>query len=417
MNNVKLSAPPPTAGKKPDRPHINEELYRISRRFRTAKFITLLLLVCFVVGMVSANRSELTIENIRYLLRYLNADANVYSYSSEYKTISYSADSEIAFSVYRGDFVVADSTAVNIYASSGSNVLSSSSFITNPVVLTSGRHLIVYDLGGNSYAAYNTFSKIYGASLDYPITGGVNSDSGMYALITKTSEYRSAVFVYNEDGVLVSRVLKNKLIMDVDISDDSSRLLVASAYNDTSTGDFMTELLICEPATGTELQTTVVEDMMPLEAAYNSGGFYLLGDSAVLFYDSGGALVSRYDFNGAVPSSVTMTDDYIFVAFQENVVGNSQLLHVFNTSGEEVALKHTDGEIIRLLCENGEIYVLTDSKILRMPVNGDSYAEFTAGGNSIDLILARSDTLYLCYSSYASAIGIGDALSYEQDNA
>jgi len=412
---LNISYTPPLPKSKSKKPKINEALYKTSLRFRLAKFISLVMFAVFVIIMVAANREELTLENIRYLMRYLDADANIYSYTSDYKTISYSADSEIAFGVYRGDFVVADSNSLNIYASSGSSVQQSSSFIANPVLLPSNKHLLVYDLGGNSFSVYNTFSRINNGSLDYPITGGVNSDSGMFALISKTSEYRSAVFVFDEAGKKVSQILKNKLIMAIDLSRDGKRLLIASAYNDPQSGDFLTEIMICDPLTGEEIVNTTLYDTMPLKAQFSKTGFYLLTDKYLLFCDNSAVTRSRYDFEFNYPTHVTMTSDALFAAFSESVLGDTQKVLIFSDKGNEMGQYIADGKIVRLIHDSNDVYTLTDSNIQRYDIASGRSIKYKVDSNIVDMILARSDTLYLCYLSHANAIVTNDALSFDKN--
>jgi hypothetical protein len=338
---------------------VNEYYIDISRRFRLAKYLTIFLLAAFILVMLSVSRDNITVESFQYLLRYLDVGSSVYSYTSDYKKIAYSADTEINFGSFRGDFVIADSTAVNIYSLSGLNVLSEASYISNPVIETSGNHLLVYDLGGNSYAIYNTFSKLFGETLSYPITGAANSDSGIYAIVTKTQEYRSAVYIYDRDFGMISRILKDKLVMDVDIKPDGSSILIVSAYN--LGGDFCTEIMTCDPYLDTATTLVTLNDLMPVKARYQADGFTVVCDSKLLFYNNAGILQSEYSYNGEVPVYTLITDEYTFLAFSENVIGDTQRLLIFDSSGVQVAEKQVEGQIVRLECLGNKIFVLTSN--------------------------------------------------------
>lgn len=392
----------------------DEELMKISKRFKRAKLITAAILIIFVAGMLISNKDELSVENIRYLLRYLDAEANVYSYTTEYKTISYNADPEMTFGIYRGDFVVADSESVSIYATSGSNVLNTTSYMTNPVILPTSGYLMVYDLGGNTYNIYNTFSVIHTESLDYPITGAAYSDSGNYALITKTAEYRSAVFVYDRDYNLVSRVLKdkNKLIMDADLTDDGSMLLVTTAVC-TTDGDFNAEIMINEVNSDTIKTQIRLNDIFPIESKYNSDGFYVVCDSAMYFYSGDGTFRGRFSYGDRTPLSCVMTDDYAFMVFADSVVGDSHSVYIFDTAGNQVGRKSFTGKFVRLLFNNGDIFILTDSHVIRTELSTSRTSYYAMNGSCVDLSLARDDTLYLCYAGYAASLDINGVLAYD----
>lgn len=391
---------------------INHYYMDISRRYKTAKFLTVFILIVFVLGMMAANRDDITVEGFQYLMRYLDIDSNIYSYTSDSIKISYSTDKEINFDEFRGDFVIADSTAVNIYSLSGMNILSESSFISNPVIRSSGRHLLVYDLGGNSYALYNSFSKLYGETLPYPITGAANSDDGLYALVTKTQEYRSAVYIYNRKHELISRILKDKLVMDVSIKPDGSSILIVSAFN--LDGDFQTEIMTCDPFSDSAAVLITHEDLMPLRAHYYEDGFTVLCDNKLLFYTDGGILKNQYGYNGDIPAYSLITDDHAFIAFSENVVGDAHRLLIFDSNGIQTGEQTIDGQIIKLLCVENNLFVLTATNIIKTEMNGSSAETYPIEKNSIDLIAADNNTLFLCYPSYAVSINISSAFSKVQ---
>lgn len=388
---------------------VNEYYIDISRRYRLAKYLTVFLLVSFILVMLSARRDYITIEGFQYLIRYLDVGSNVYNYTSDFKKIAYSADTEIKFESFRGDFVITDSTAVNIYSLSGLNVLSESSYISNPVIEKSNNHLLVYDLGGNSYAVYNTFSKLFGETLPYPITGASNSDSGLYAIVTKTQQYRSAVYIYDRNFGMISRILKDKLVMDVDIKPDGSNVLIVSAYN--LGGDFCTEIMTCDPYSDTAAALVTLNNLMPVRARYVNGGFNVVCDSKLLFYNNSGILKSEYSYNGEIPVYSLITDDYTFLAFSENVIGDTQRLLIFDSNGAQVAEKRVEGQIVRLKCIGNEIYVLTSNSIIYMKIYGNASATYAIEKNSIDLVTANDSTFFLCYPSYAMSVDITTAFS------
>ncbi len=386
---------------------VNDYYIDISRRYKFAKYITVFLLTTFILGMMTANRDDITVEGFQYLMRYINLDSNVNSYASDYKKIAYSADTEISFEMFRGDFVISDSTTINIYNLSGLNVLNESSYISNPIVKTSDRHLLVYDLGGNSYALYNTFSKLFGETLPYPISGAANSNSGLYALVTKTQEYRSAVYVYDRKFGLISRILKDKLVMDVSIKSDGSSILIVSVFN--RDGDFNTEIMTCDPYSDSASILINIDDTMPLRSHYSENGFTVLCDSKLLFYTNEGILKSEYNFKGEIPVYSLITDTYTFIAFSENVVGDEHRLLIFDSNGIQITEKKIDGQIVKLQCTDDYFFVLTSQNIIKMEINGESSAIYPIEKNSIDLVTADKNTFFLCYPSYAISVDIPSA--------
>lgn len=404
MNN-KNNLPPPRAS---DAPSVNEYLLTVSVRFRAAKFAAVALLVIFLLGMLAVNRDELTVENFRYLARFLDADSTVYSYGSGSRKFAFTADSDIDFAVYRGDLAVAGSSSLNIYAYSGSNVLNQNYSLLNPIIKSSARNLLVYDLGGSSFSVFNTFSKLYGETLQYKIAGGANSDSGLFAIITRTAEYRGAVFVYDKDFNLVSRILKDKLVMAVAVREDGGELVTVSAYADN--GDFKAEIMTSDPYSDTADKISNFDSLLPLKADYNGGGFTVVCDAKALFFDSNGLYAAEYDYAGGVPDYSVISGGFTILGFPINVVGDAHRLVILDKNGEVAAEKRFNGQIIKILTIGNDVFVLTEEKILRFPVFSNAEASYAIEKNSIDLLTDGENILYLCFSGRAVTLEIDRSL-------
>ena len=200
-----------------------------------------------------------------------------------------------------------------------------------------------------------------------------------------------------------------------DLSRDGKRLLIASAYNDPQSGDFLTEIMICDPLTGEEIVNTALYDTMPLKAQFSKTGFYLLTDKYLLFCDNSAVTRSRYDFEFNYPTHVTMTSDALFAAFSESVLGDTQKVLIFSDKGNEMGQYIADGKIVRLIHDSNDVYTLTDSNIQRYDIASGRSIKYKVDSNIVDMILARSDTLYLCYLSHANAIVTNDALSFDKN--
>lgn len=56
--------------------------------------------------------------------------------------------------------------------------------------------MIVYDLGGNYYSVYNSLEKLSEKFTAYPIAAAAGTDNGMYAVLTRSAEYKvSNIFI------------------------------------------------------------------------------------------------------------------------------------------------------------------------------------------------------------------------------
>ncbi len=62
----------PNTVQKTNRPHLNSYYTRISGHFRTAKYITVIVLSAFLIFSFTFLRSDITLENLRYLLKFIS---------------------------------------------------------------------------------------------------------------------------------------------------------------------------------------------------------------------------------------------------------------------------------------------------------------------------------------------------------
>jgi hypothetical protein len=110
-----------------------------------------------------------------------------------------------------------------------------------------------------------------------------------------------------------------------------------------------------------------------------------------------------------------ISEEYTFLAFSENVIGDTQRLLIFNTDGKLIAQKEINGHIVRLQCLGNEVFILTSGNIFRMKIFGSESSSCPIEKNSIDLILTDAGLFYLCYPGYSLAVNISDAFEPPSD--
>ncbi|MBR5011209.1 MAG: hypothetical protein IKY12_01485, partial [Clostridia bacterium] len=197
-----------------DTRHINEYYISVSRYYKLAKFITLLILVLFVLLMVSVFRDDITSENFRYMLK--NLDMQTDSVVESYSTVEFESPSETEVSLFGSNLAVCTKNKLTLFNLSGRKVLSEDVNLTNPIINTDGRYIMAYEMGQNSISLFNSFAKVYEETLDFPISDVASSNNGYFLVVTKTREYTSCVVLYDSEFDVINRVFKDKHVMCVD---------------------------------------------------------------------------------------------------------------------------------------------------------------------------------------------------------
>jgi len=389
---------------------------KIAGVMRFAKYVTLVVMIIYLLLTIAVYRSELTLENFRYLIKYFDSSSTEHSEGlKNYRDIYFDATSEIMLGLYSSDLAVVKRDSVDIYNMLGSNTLSYSINYKNPVLMTSDKYMLTYALGENSYVINNAFSKLYTGNTEYAITGAALSDSGMYAIASRTLEYKGAVTVYDDSFKPVSRILKDKYITDVDMTSGGDELLVASVYN--KNGSYMSEIMTVSPYSDKARATIDLSDIMVMRARYNSyGGYTVVCNDRLLFYNSNDELTETVSYNGSVPTNCSIAGEYTTIVFNENAVGSRSRIHIYNSNGSEQHTTALDGRIIDIESDEKYVYILFEDSIARIDPVAGKVVEAKLDGGCLALVLKDHEVVLVCYTNRATAYSI-DALVKEQAEA
>ena len=374
----------------------NEDYLALARKLRLAKLIVWLALLIFVVGMLGARRSELTVENFQYLTRFLQNETSVYSYAAGSRTITFDQTPELDAAVYRGDIVIAGSASLNIFTTGGNSVLDASTFLTKPVIRTSAGRMLVYDLGGYSFAVYNSFSKLHGETFSYPIYAGDIADNNRFAIVTRSQDYRSVVQLYDENFTLCAKISKEKLVTGVQFNDSGDQLLISSIYAGSS-GDCVSEIMLYSVGNEEALHTVNLENCFAVRAFYTPHGFAVLTDSSLLFYNQNAELLTCFPFNGETPSCYEAADERIFISFPQNVMSSRSTILEFRTDGSFNRALTLPAPVSHMLYLNDTLYVLSDNQLYTM--TGGQLYRLTVPDGCEKILAANDGTLLLATSS------------------
>ena len=369
----------------------NEYYASISALYNAAKYVTLVLLVLFICGSFISNPETVTYDKFMFLVKDIT---NVFdSTSSVYDDISYTPEVGITLSAYRKNLAVASVGGVDIYNGDGEPTYTGNEKFSNPRIESSDKYMLVYDFGHKRYALYNLFAKIYSENLDGEIVVGDISDSGMYALVTKAKEYNFSASVYTKNCRLKNRILTDDYVLDIDIDSAGKRFAILSTY--ASDGSYVGKVTFYKVGEGEAVTSVKLNESLPIKCCYLSdGSLAVLCDNGVYYYDEDGGFITSYGFGTSQPILFDMNENGIALVHSTNgsSIGN-QVIFV----GEDGEIKHEsicDGRIVAVRELDGFLFVLTDSAVMRIDIDGDEIKKLGALGMGKQLIvISRYDVM------------------------
>ena len=377
-------------------PGVNAYYITVSSRFGFAKWICVALLALFIAFTVLFTREEITVNNLRYLLKHF--DVNSVDSSSNFDILKYDDNGNYTFGYYKDDLVVVSSTGVSFYDMHGNAVMNKSHSMSNPALTATENYLYVYDLGNNAYSVYNSFACLKSVITEYPVNMIAAGDTGVFAVVTKDIEYRSKVQIYDKNFNLLSEVSKNKLVIDVSVSSDGREVLILSCET-TTDGEFFTEVSMVRPGKYEPVFTVEREDSFPISCTVLSGGGAgVLFSDKFIIYSPSGELVLEYDFTGKTPTPYACNGEYTALTFNKSVIGYDSSAIIFDKNGNIVNDITVSGQCNKSTFENGYVYVMLTDAVARLDINSGEVLYEKTESNPIDFMVRGGDSLLVCYS-------------------
>ena len=372
----------------------------LSRKYKKASHIIYILLAASFALTLMFNSRLLTYTNFNYLFRDLNSAAEVAA--ENYNSISYSNDEMRVVKAYRGGIITASSTDMAIYNASGRKTLYLSESFISPQIATSKKYAIVYDLGGNKYSVYNSFSRVGGEKLEYPISSVAVSDNGWFAIVSKDAQHSSVVYLYDDDLELRNTYyFANARVFCVDINDNGSKIAVFKTVTDID--KFSTSVMVCESGKDKSSFDVQISQGMVYGAGFLENGKIqvICTDGYYLIDGSDGKIVKSYGFDGELASRVSLADDGCAVVLSG--ITQSALM-VFDKKGELACSTTVDSGMLDMEYYGGYVFVNQGEELLKINVKNGSSSSTRLSDRGNDIIVYDSKNILLCCPTKAKYI-------------
>lgn len=413
---VKEAAPELTV--EAPRPEPTQYYIDLAHDLKITKLVLIIFLVVFLLSMIMIFRKDITVENYRYLIRLYTSSES--SYTGNYQAIYYDSSGATRLGMFHGDLAVLKKDGVTLYNMRGDATMDQSVSYADPALITGGKYMLTYDIGGSNFDLFNNFSRLSGETFDYPISTAAVSPEGMYAVVTKSLEYQSVVHLYDHNFKLLTRISKDKYVMSVALTDDGSELLIVSSY--TKDGSFNTEIMTYEPYTDTAKSSDIRTGAMGVTAGYHADGSYtVLCTDAILFYDADDNLVSTYYLGGITPNKCVIGEDCTLITYNRNAVGSATAVMVFTNDGAELLSTNADEKVVQAVCRTDKIFLLCTGKLVEIDRASGEVRTAPVDSGASALFSADENTLIVGYSNMVKAYAVedlfGEKKSEETDGA
>lgn len=378
-----------------------------SVKIKRMRYIIAVFLIVFVIFAVFSYREDLTVENFRYLMKFVDVKPLTFG-SAENAQINFDSDSSTVTGSFKEDLVTVSKTAVKIYDLSSKQILDSSVSLMKPALETGDKYFSVYDLGSGYVSIYNSFSKLWEKTFSYPVFDVSLDSKGNFALITAEKGYTSALKVYNDDFEnIFNWRTADKYAVTCDIFTDSEIYLATGTVRNNPSGDVVSSLVILSDSSATPLATLDFEGELMVETSFNKeGNAVLLTDKALRFVNKSGKILSEIFFNSPSIRKFEVGDTYTALILNEKLVGKDHKVFIFDANGNTYIQKELTSEITDAALSDRYAFILGVEDITVIDLKTEKMKIYPSERSYRSAHLFDEENVYLVYDSLAVALGV-----------
>lgn len=366
------------------------EQYYEERAHRTAalRWILLLALMLFIIYGFAFHSEELTVDNFRYMLKFVEFTEKE---STGVSLVTFDYGEENKGALYKGDVVVLNKTGLSIYSEDADRVLSSSFRMGDPRLAVSGTGVLAYDLGGNEVRMFNSFSQLALIPTDYPIYGLCVSESGNFAVITSEKNYRTSVYVYDQYAKQrYHRSLSTVFVDQAALSPDGEELLTLGHY--AKNGSFYSVLERYSIHEEEPLESITYKNEMPLRLSWLDGDRYavLTGEAVRIYRKTEKDPIAEYSLSEISLQNCLLFEKYILIISDAEGISGGTVLTVLDENLKKLSDTSFDGSIENVSVINGKIYALMIGSVTELSPDGREKKEYEVS-NDVLSVLASAE--------------------------
>lgn len=334
----------------------SEYYRRIADGLRFLKWASIISVFLLVLATFVLYRHEMTLENFRYILRYVSLDTG-----TDYRTsnqITYTADPETRYGYLKGDLAMVSPTDFSVYEFTGQELTGDRINYLNPALLTCGRYALIYDVTGKELALYNSNGCLFEKDFTHGIKHAALRSDGVFAVVSSDSFVSSSVSVYGqsfEKDYTVSST--DKEILAASLPDGTKRLDLLMLH--ASEGDFLVHLRSYDMKSRSD--TFACESLIvgeyPLRMVSDKDSVAVLTDKRIRFYDGELVLFAEYDLGTGKIESFYETEDYVALTYEKDISGRSRI-RIFSRDGREINAEELDVRVVSFASEGETVYIL-----------------------------------------------------------
>lgn len=371
---------------------------------KASHILYIALAVCFVITLLFNSRL-LTYNNFSYLIRDLNTAAEVAS--ENYNSIPYANNEQRITKKFRGGIITASTSDMAIYTATGKKTLHLNESFVSPQIVASQKYSIIYDLGGNKFSVYNSFTRVHTEKMQFPISFATVGDNGWFAIVSKDNTHTSVVYLYDDDfNLKCTYSYASKYVFSASINDRGNRIAIVTTEADVSGEKFHTRVEIYEPKKTEPRATSRISAGLPCGSCFTDDGALqlLCTDGLYIINENNGTLKNKFNFNSQKVRKSSLTKDGCAVVISNNKGTIENTVIVFNKSGNSIYNNEISNGIFDIELFEDNVFINQSDSISKINIKNGKTSTVSVFEKGFDIIVYDSNNVLLCCQTKAKYI-------------
>ena len=327
----------------------------MSRRTAVVKWALIVLIPVFFVVMIALYHSNITYDNLKYLLRDFRADPG--TISSDFTAVTFENQSVVDAALFKGELAIVGSSNVALYNSAGSKTFDYRSGMSDPALVATDKYMLAYDIGGTKYSIYTNLTRVLDAEEDSVIENASMAKNGAFLITKRSRDAKYIVALYDADFRNRANYKRPRFVSDAAISPDGKRIVIVTIAN---SGAALTSKMEMYDFAGEEpVATFDGTGFLPIRISYfDDGSFAVICDTRIIFFDeTGNVITTFYPDNGQIACSDSGASS-LCVAYSGSATGFVTELMIFDTKGNSIYNMKVDQKLFDVSHCDGYIFAL-----------------------------------------------------------
>lgn len=275
------------------------------------------------------------------------------------------------------NIALVDDSHLFIYNSDGKIVNSAQHTLSNPIITTGNKKILLYDLGGKNFSLYSKYKNIYEKTTDDPILLARLGSNDTAAVVVKSDKYPSELMVYDENGKNIFNYKSVSRVIDVTFNSDNSGCYITTIG--ASGGLLVSKIIyyrfdhIDYDENGSPLPVWESEQLETLTLSvrlFGENNIIMFGDTLCAYFDLNGNLIKTYEYERDLVDYSSNSSIGALI-FRNEERRSAELVTIDSATGT-VNEKSLDHDVLNLQVSGNTVYMQSRNAIESYTTEGES---------------------------------------------